>query len=74
TKAMTIAGIRIAHMDGLFGQASNVINNVHNSVQYAQGIDIIRAIQRMDSSSGVSIELFVIMTISCHLNDLFPCS
>jgi hypothetical protein len=67
-KAMIRTGIRIAHMEGFLEQMCIVKKKVQKSAQYAQGIDIIRATQRIDLTAVVSVEIVVLMTISCRLN------
>jgi hypothetical protein len=58
-------------MEGFLGQICAVMKKVQKSAQYAQGIDIIRAIQRIDLTAAVFVEIVVLMTISYRLNDPF---
>jgi len=44
-------------MEGFLGQICAVKKSVMNSAQYAQGIDSIRAIQRIDVTAAVFVEL-----------------
>ena len=44
-----------------------VKKKVQNSAQYDQGIDSIRAIQRIGLTAAVFVEIFMLMTISYRL-------
>ena len=60
--------------EGPCGKMLPVMNKVKKSAQKAHGIDISPAIQRIDLTAAVFVELLVFMTISYRLNDPFLCS